>query len=130
MSRAGLIYSERRAPVQAEGFDPDVPVAGFYRTRLVKGGMMVGVRIWYGAPLDPVTGEELDRSHRWQALVNDGAIDLERVWPGCADDPISEADYRGYCARQRWGEKAAPETAYADPTRKLDPLSSQTPLPF
>ena len=36
------------------GFDADKPAAGFYRTRLVSGGMPVGIRIWFGAPFDPV----------------------------------------------------------------------------
>lgn len=124
LTRSGLIYSERRAPVQAEGFNPDVPVAGFYRAKLVKGGMLVGIRIWFGAPLDPVTGEELDRSHRWQALANDRYVELERVWPGCGGDPITEREYRFLAAQQDWGVQHAPDSAQADPTRRVDPLNS------
>lgn len=130
MTRGRLDYSERRAPVVGQGFDADTPVEGWYRTKLRSGGVYVGVRVWHGAPLDPVTGEEMDRSHRWQAHVNGSYIDLARVWPGCADEPISEADYRHYCRVQQWGEQHAPDSALADPTRRIDLLSPATPLPF
>ena len=49
----------------------DTPIPGFYRMRLRSGGQPVGVRVWFGPPADPVTGEELDRSWRWQATVFD-----------------------------------------------------------
>lgn len=120
---------DRSAPVVAidprSGFDPDVPVAGYYRRRMVSGGIYVGVRIWHGAPLDPVTGEEMDRSHRWQAQVNGQPIDIERVWPSCARDPIDEREYHYLCSLQRWGADHAPDSAIADPTRRVDPLSSE-----
>lgn len=130
MSRSGLIYSDRRASVKGEGFNPDVPVARFYRFRMRSGGMLVGVRIWFGAPLDPVTREELDRSHRWNAAVNGRPIDLERVWPACAGEPTTAADYEFLSKQQAWGEQHAPDSAYADPLRKVDLLSSQHPMPF
>lgn len=129
MSRAALNYSERREPTQAfAGFDPDAPTAGFYRMRLVTGGVFVGVRIWFGAPHDPVTGEEMDRSHRWQAQANDRPIDLDRVWPKCADMPVTEAEYRYLASLQGWGERNAPDSPYANPKRRIDPLRAPTPF--
>lgn len=127
--RAPLIYSERRAlagPVQ--GFDPDQPIAGFYRMRLTRGGHPVGIRIWYGAPLDPVTGEELDRSHRWQATANGRPFDLERAWPRCADDPITEAEHDHLCRVQAWGEAHAPDSPQANPERPVDLLRAPIAL--
>jgi hypothetical protein len=128
VSRGRLDYSARRAPVQAQGFDPDRPVAGFYRTKLRRGAVPVGIRIWFGVPLDPVTGEELDRSPRWQATANGRYIDLERVWPGCADEPIDEAEHRYLCSLQAWGEQHAPDAPHADPTRAVDLLTAPIPL--
>lgn len=128
MSRLHLDYTAPRAPVAGQGFNPDVPVAGFYRTRLRRGAVQVGVRIWCGAPLDPVTGEEMDRSHRWQAQVNGQPVDLERVWPRCADDPVDEGEYRHLCGVQAWGEKNAPDSPQADPTRAVDLLTAPIPL--
>ncbi|MGE4321964.1 MAG: hypothetical protein AB7E60_02920 [Sphingobium sp.] len=116
-------YSQRR-DVRAEGFDPDTPIAGYYRFRMRSGGALCGVRIWHGAPLDPVTGEELDRSHRWQAQVNGDAISLERVWPKCAADPIPADEYRHLCTVQSWARDHAPDSPFADPRRKADPITS------
>lgn len=125
MVRQHLDYSERRQPAAGfSGYDPDVPQAGFYRFRLRSGGMMVGVRIWHGAPLDPVTGEELDRSHRWNAAVNGRPIDLERVWPACARNPSNAEEYAFLSAQQDWGERHAPDAPQADPTRRVDPINS------
>jgi hypothetical protein len=110
--------------------DVTKPVEGYFRFKLRSGGVYGGVRIFYGPPLDPVTGEELDRSWRWQALFNDEPIDFDTVWPGCTGQPLSEAEYRTYCARQRWAREHAGQSAYADPKRRLDLLNTQNPLPF
>jgi hypothetical protein len=128
MTRGNLDYSARRAPVQAEGFDADVPVAGFYRTKLRRDAVPVGVRIWFGPPKDPVTGEELDRSPRWQAEANGRYIDLQRVWPGCADEPIDEREHGYLCGLQAWGEAHAPNSPQANPNQPVDLLTA--PLPF
>ena len=129
MTRARVDYSQR-TDVRVAGFDPDQPVAGFYRIRLRSGAAFAGVYIWHGLPLDPVTGEELDRSPRWQASLNGEAIDLERVWPRCADEPITEANYRHLCRTQQWARENAPDSALADPRKPIDLLSTSTPLPF
>lgn len=127
--RAPLTYDERRAPTRTfEGFDPDTPVAGLYKMRLRTGGVMVGIRIWYGPPHDPVTGEEMDRGWRWQAHANRELIDMERVWPKCADAPITDDDYNHLSGLQSWAKENAPKTAFADPTRKIDPLSASLPF--
>ena len=129
MTRPVLDYSQRRpSATRFAGYDPDEPIAGFYRMRLRSGGVFVGVRIWHGAPLDPVDGTELDRSHRWQAQANGRPINLERVWPACACEPIGSAEYAFLVAQQAWGEEHAPDSPQADPTRRIDPLSC--PVPF
>jgi hypothetical protein len=111
-----------------EGFDPDTPIAGLYRARLVQGGVYVGVRIWFGPPHDPVTGEQLDRSWRWQATANGELIPLDRVWPRYADKRIDQAEYDYLVAMQRWGEAHAPDSPQANPRRKINLLTA--PLPF
>lgn len=129
MTRAHRTYGERSAPTRTfEGFDASTPVAGYYRFKLRSGGVFGVVRIWHGPPHDPVTGEELDRGWRWQAMFNDEAIDVERVWPACAKHPATETDYRRAIARQRWAQEHAPGTAYADPRAKYDPLSAPMPI--
>jgi len=111
--------------------DVSKPEAGYFRFRLSGRSVAVGVRIHYGPPIDPVTGEVLDRSWRWQADVNgEPYADFDRIWPGCTGEPISEADYTTYCNRQRWAREHAPDSSYAEPGRKRDPLSTQEPLQF
>lgn len=111
-----------------QGFDADIPTPGFYRTRLRSGAVYVGVHIWFGPPKDPATGEEMDRAARWQAEVNGRYVDLATVWPGCARDPINAQEYAYLAAQQAWGERAAPQSPQADPTRRVDLLTA--PLPF
>lgn len=132
MSRDPTPYAQMQpAPQTGAGIDVTEPVAGFYRYRLRSQSVRVGVRIYYGPPLDPVTGEVLDRSWRWQADVNgEPFADFDRIWPDCTGEPITEADYQTFCARQTWARQNAPDSSHAEPGRRHDPLSTKTLLPF
>ena len=128
MSRAPLIYDKVRTSGAFNGFDPDTPNAGTYRMRLRSGAVHVGIRIWYGAPLDPLTGEEMDRSHRWQATANGAHIDLDRAWPKCAADPIDQAEHDYLASLQAWAAEHAPASPQANPTQRINPLTAPTPF--
>lgn len=128
MTRASRTYGDRSEARVFAGVPAWPPIAGFYRFRLRSGAVKGVAKVWYGAPLDPVTGEELDRGWRWQALLNGEPVDLDRVWPVGAGDPVTEADYRYACSRQDWARQNAPESAFAEPDRRYDPLSA--PMPF
>lgn len=132
MSRHHRVYSDRETTTisTVHGIDVTRPAEGHYRTKLRGQGVYVGIRIWYGPPLDPVTGEELDRSWRWQAQANGEFVELEDVWPVCAGNPITEQEYRSYCNRQRWAREHVPESAYAEPRRRLDLFDANNPLQF
>lgn len=107
----------------------DKPEAGFYRTKLVRNGPWVGVRIWYDAPPDPDNpGELLDRSHRWQAEINGESCDIWRVWPFVSGRPIDEAEYRYLMALTHHAKEHAPEMPEASPNKPVDPLT--LPVPF
>lgn len=107
------------------------PEPGHYKIRLRAAGVVHAVRLFYGPPSDPVTGEELDRSWRWQALLDDGSLaDFDAVWPKCAASPITEAEWKRYVARCAWAEQHAPESGYADPRKKHDLFDINSPLPF
>ena len=127
MSRDRLDYTARTS-AKAIGFDPDTPVPGHYRMRLRSGGVLVGIRIWWGRPLDPIDGTELDRSLRWNATANGRPIDLERAWPKCADDPITEEEAAYLATVQSWAETHAPDSPQANPTRRINPLTAPTPF--
>jgi hypothetical protein len=132
LRQRSIPYGEREVrPVYVPGqVDVSEPVAGFYRLRLGRDTITGGVRLWFGPPHDPVTGEELDRSWRWQAEFNGEVIDFDRVWPVCAGDQITEQEYQRYIARRDWARENAPDSAYAERGRRLDPLSTKSPLPF
>lgn len=132
MSRVARTYGERnhRRIVVAGAIAADTPVEGFYRFRMGADTVRGAVRIWFGPPHDPVTGEELDRSWRWQAEFDGEPVDFDRVWPACAKERLTEAEYEARVNRRAWARKHAPDSAYAERGRKLDPLSRNTPLPF
>jgi len=134
MTRTHINYSRGDGPssyAAREGVaQVAAPESGYFRYRLRSDGVRGGVKIWFGPPHDPVTGEELDRSWRWQAAFNGQPVEFDRVWPACTGNPISEAEYRRYCSRLQWAEQHAPESAYADPRKRRDPLSKDEPLPF
>ena len=106
------------------------PVAGFYRCRLRSGSVIGGVRLWFGQPADPLTGELMDRSLRWMAEFDGEPVEFDRVWPTCAGSPITETEYRALVARREWAKQHAPESAYAQPGKRIDLLSTSNPMPF
>ena len=129
MTRAHLNYTDRVAVVSTvPGFNPDVPVAGHYRHRLRSGAVFVGVKIWFGQPLDPVTFEPLDRSLRWCAAVNGRPVELERVWPRCADAPIDAAEYAYLTSLEQWGRERAPNSPQANPNQPINLLTAPITL--
>jgi hypothetical protein len=127
--RAFRRYDERAPDVPTFAApNTDEPIAGFYRMRLRSGGVYVGVRLWHGLPLDPSTLDEMDRAPRWNALINGRWANVTDAWPRCAGEPIEETDYRHLSRQQAWALDHAPESAFANPKRKLNPLTS--PLLF
>ncbi len=98
----------------------DVPEAGYYRTKLVRGGPWCAIRIWHGPPADPETGELLDRSPRWQATLNEQECDIDAVWPFVIDRQISKPEYDYLIALSRHAKTWAPEMPEATPTKPID----------
>ena len=92
--------------------------------------MIGGVRLWFGQPADPLTGELMDRSLRWMAEFDGEPVEFDRVWPTCAGSPITETEYRALVARREWAKQHAPESAYAQPGKRIDLLSTSNPMPF
>lgn len=105
----------------------DTPTAGHYAMRLVRNGPLVPVRIWFGPPHDPVTGEELDRSPRYQAQIAGKEADIDRVWPWCAKNPIAENEYRYMLDVSQWATEHAPREPEAKPREPVD-VTTMRPL--
>lgn len=98
----------------------DVPVAGFYRTKLAKGAAWVPARIWLGVAIDPVTGESMDRSPMLCAEVNGRYVDPYEVWPSLVGQPITEAEFKYLTANAEWCAEHAPADPAANPRTKID----------
>ena len=49
------------------------PREGYYAMTMVRGGVLVPVRIWFGPAV--INGEEQDRGHDWRCEI-DGRTDL------------------------------------------------------
>ena len=108
-------------------YEGDTPQAGFYRAALVKGGPLVAIRIWFGAPV--VDGEEQDRAPRW-CVEADGhtdelvegtrqLLDVYRFWPWCGRSPLTKARYDHMLAYARWCRAHAPDRPEANPTQAV-----------
>jgi hypothetical protein len=129
MSRAHLVYGTHAGGAIGAAGD-DTPVAGYYRARLGGGRIPGAVRIWHGPPHDPDTGEEMDRSWRWQAEFNGTYIDIDRVWPICGRNPITRQQHDTILAQRAWAQQHVPDSAYANPRKRFDPLSATNPSLF
>jgi hypothetical protein len=105
----------------------DEPTEGYYRMRLVRGGPLVGIRIWHGPPLEPWTRDVMDRVWRWQAEADGELIELDRVWPVCLSDPIDEKEYTFLVERSRWARRNDAYDPKATPRRKTDWDDSSVP---
>lgn len=103
----------------------------FYSARLTKTGPIVGVKLFYGPPI--VHGEELDRSHRLQCLVDldpDGCFCWQLDARGAPVDvdghtlrqvtPIDETEYRFLTARADWAQQWSPQHPSAKPRKAID----------
>jgi hypothetical protein len=128
MTRGRANYMAPPTAPSAVGYSVEHPAAGHYRMRLVKGGPAVGVRVWHGPPHDPHTGEEMDRSWRWQAEINGEPADIGFVWPACGREPIPAAEYAYLTEMARWAQRNAPASPAANPRRKIDLIAAPLPI--
>lgn len=105
------------------------PTAGLYKMRRARNSVFYAARVWYGPPHDPLTGEELDRSWRWQATLDGKEADLERVWPYCIRYPVKEPEYRFLLAIREWERINDPiEGQEADAPRIIDRMKQAPPF--
>lgn len=122
-------YAANRAPSQridrGPSYDPDAPVAGFYRIRQRRGAPPSAIRIWLGPSIDPATGAEVEeRGDRWQCSLNGERVPLEQHWPGCARDPIDQAEHDRILEASRTMD---PDDHFYDPKKSIDLLRAPVP---
>lgn len=105
----------------------DIPRCGYYKRKLVKGGVFVPGRIWMFQEIDPETGELLS-DEVLQCEVNGRQADPMDAWPWLCANPITEAEYRYLEARINYASVHQPADPFADARKPID--LNRTPILF
>lgn len=116
----------RKALRGLEPVNDGTPHCGYFKRKLVKGGVFVPARIWMVQDIDPETGELLS-DELLQCEVNGAYADPEEAWSWICSNPITEQEFRYLTARLDHAARYEPEDAFAVPTRPID-ISSIPPL--
>lgn len=101
------------------------PQCGWYKRKLVKGGVFVPARIWMFQEIDRETGE-LVSDELLQCEVNGAKADPEEAWSWICANPISEAEFNYLTARISYAERNEPQDPFADARKAID--MNRTPL--
>lgn len=103
------------------------PQPGFYKRKLVSGGIYVPARIWIEQDVDPETGE-LMSDEILLCEVDGTRSDPIDQWPRLWNNAISEAEFRYMEAARNWAAWHAPTDPAANPRQRLNAL--ETPIRF
>lgn len=105
----------------------NTPQCGWYKRKLVKGGVFVPARIWMFQDIDPETGELLS-DELLQCEVNGSYADPEDAWSWLCSNPIFEREFRYLSARIDFALRNEPDDPFAAPNKPID--LNATPLHF
>lgn len=103
------------------------PQPGHYRTRLVRGGVWVGVRIWWEDGIRCTETGDLLSDQILRAEIDGRAVDPHDAWLRCADEPIPEAEYLWLIADRRHARDWRPNDPEATPRAPVN-LNAIKPL--
>lgn len=103
------------------------PHCGWFKRKLVKGGVMVPARIWMFQDICPDTGE-LQSDEVLQCEVNGRWADPEDAWSWICSNPITEQEFRYLEARIAHAVRFEPDDPFAAPNRPINQL--ETPILF
>lgn len=95
-----------------------VPREGYFRVRLIRGGLFVGVRFWLEG-----TQWRVEVDGRQVRVVDDHIILLDalEVWPHCGEtNEISEREFNFLARRRDWAREHAPDHPAAKPHQPVD----------
>jgi hypothetical protein len=104
------------------GLEPvidNTPQCGWYKRKLVKGGVFVPARIWMFQDIDAETGELLS-DELLQCEVNGTYADPEDAWSWICSNPITEQEFRYLSARIDFALRNEPDDPFAAPTQPID----------
>jgi hypothetical protein len=106
--------------------DGEKPECGWFKTRVIRGGLFIPARIWMYQHVCPSTGELLD-DEVLQCEVDGKYRDPAEEWPWLMARPISKAEYKYMVARQEWTKAYAPDDPAARPRQPVD--WTKVPIP-
>lgn len=98
---------------------PDEPQCGFYRRRLVCGGVWVAARIWREDETDFVTGKPTDQQILL-CTVDGKPRDAVQEWQALSRNPIRKFDFDYRSATAEWAKANAPDEPEAKPNEKIN----------
>lgn len=112
-----------------DGLEPandGTPRCGWFKRKLVRGGVFVPARIWVVQEVCPETGELLS-DELMQCEVNGAFADPEDAWSWICAYPISEQEFRFLEASSQWAREHAPQEPMANPYQRIDWTAVPTP---
>jgi len=113
-----------------DGLEPandGTPHCGWFKRKLVRGGVFVPARIWVVQDIDPETGELLS-DEQLQCEVNGAFADPEDAWSWICANPITEQEFRFLEASSEWAREHAPHEPMANPQQRVDWIAVPTPM--
>lgn len=110
----------------ASAMHPDDPQCGYFKRKMVGGGVFVPARIWLVAETDIGTGELLD-DEIFQCEVDGQRADPVEQWSYLAANPISEQEFQYMTALRNHAVRHEPDHPMADPRKAVNWL--RVPLP-
>lgn len=102
-----------------EPVNDGTPHCGWWKRRLVKGGVFVPAKIWMYQDICPETGELLS-DEILQCEVNGSWADPEEAWSWVCSNPITEQEFRYLTARIEHAIRHEPEDPFAAPNQAID----------
>ena len=98
---------------------PDAPQCGYYETRLVRGAVLVGARIWREDEIDPITGEKTGQQIL-RCMVGEQPRDPVHEWQTLCRRPIKLERYEWRRGVAAWAKQYAAHEPEANPTVPID----------
>lgn len=105
----------------------DTPQCGWYKRKLVRGGVFVPARIWMLQDICHATGELLS-DEVMQCEINGSPADAHDAWSWICANPITEQEYRYLTARLSHAANYDPADPFATPRKAID--FNATPILF
>lgn len=100
------------------GLHGEEPECGWFKRRLVKGGVEVPARIWMYQPINEEG--ELVADEVLQCEVDGQYADPYEAWSWLCGNPITEAEFNYMMARKDYAVHHAPHEPAANPREKVD----------